>query len=346
MRGGTIVFRHDPLNRPALSPRRGPRAGRPRVRLLAVAILPAALALVLCACAHGGPLLNRPNGVAVAADGTLLIVDKNHYRVVRLDRSGKVLGEFGGLGHSPGSLPAPYDIAIGKTGEIYVCDREYADGGAYKDHDGVKVFDAAGRLIREIGAQDYQEGDANNGPYGLDVDSAGNVFIADYHKGRVREFDASGLLVQVIGRPGSGPGELNGPNDVAVDEDRGVIYVLEAVNARVQSFALDGRPLGSFGRFGRGDGELSYPQYLDLDAEGNLYVSDMGNRRIKKFSPSGEFLQAFVPPPSSGDDWQLMGLTVRDAGGAGSAIEILAVDTRNNRILVFDGQSRLEATLG
>ena len=120
--------------------------------------LPAALCLLFAGCAADARLLNRPNAVAIAHDGSLLVVDKNHYRVARLDPSGKLVGEFGGLGHSPGSLPAPYDIALGPDGEIYLCDREYAPGGAFKDHDGVKVFSSDGQPLREIGAQDYKEG--------------------------------------------------------------------------------------------------------------------------------------------------------------------------------------------
>jgi sugar lactone lactonase YvrE len=319
--------------------RAGP-SGRPSTRLLV------ALCILLGGCAADSRLLNRPNAVAIAPDGSLLVVDKNHYRVARLDPSGRLIGEFGGLGHSPGSLPAPYDIALGPNGEIYLCDREYAPGGAFKDHDGVKVFTADGEPLREIGAHDYKEGESNNGPYGLDVDSQGNVYVADFHRGRIRLFDRRGELVRTIGRPGSGPGELGGPNDVAVDEARRIVYVLESINSRVQSFTLDGEPLARFGRFGSEREALSYPQYLDLDAEGNLYISDMGNRCVKKFSPQGEFLQAYAPPAEPGADSQLMGVTVRQAAGPGGAIEVLAVDTLNNRILVFDTLAGLRATLG
>ena len=172
------------------------------------------------------------------------------------------------------------------------------------------------------------------------------MYVADFHRGRIRQFDRRGKLIRTIGRPGSGPGELGGPNDVAVDEARGIVYVLESVNSRVQSFTLDGEPLARFGRFGSERDALSYPQYLDLDADGNLYLSDMGNRCIKKFSPRGEFLQAFAPPGAPGADAQLMGVTVRQAAGPGGAIQVLAVDTLNNRILVFDPLARLQAILG
>jgi len=329
------------------------RSGRPGLRrwwtasagivLLAV-VLPSG-----SACRGEQPRLNRPNGVAVAADGTLLVVDKNNYRVARLDPGGIFLTWFGGLGDRARDLPAPYDIALGPGGKIYVSDRSYGDGGGYKSHDGVKVFSAEGRFLREVGGQDYRPGDPNNGPYGLDVDSAGNVYIADYHRNRIRKFDAGGELVMVLGRHGLGPGELNGPNDVAVDEERGFLYVVESKNARVQKFTLDGEHVRSFGRFGRDEDEFSYPQYVDLDAEGNLYVSDMGNRRIKKYDPEGRFLRAFAPTGAAAlFDCQLMGVTVRPvpSGDGSHRHEILAVDTMNNRILVFDEAAGLKAVLG
>jgi DNA-binding beta-propeller fold protein YncE len=299
------------------------------------------------ACARPERVLNRPNGVAVAADGTLLVVDKNHYRVVRLDAEGRFLEAFGGLGDSARHLPAPYDIALGPDGAIYVCDRAYSNGGSYKDHDGVKVFSPEGRFLREVGGEDYAAGEANNGPYGLDVDSGGNVWIVDYHRNRVRRYDPEGILVAAFGAQGEGPGELNGPNDVAVDESRGVVYVLEAINARVQRFTLDGTPLSTFGRYGRDDESFSYPQYLDLDPEGNLYITDMGNRRIKKYSPDGRYLAA-IAPPDDGLDRQFLGLTVRRLPGSGGRErhEILVADTLNNRILVFDEETGLRATLG
>lgn len=325
---------------------RPPASAAPAASL---AVLAASLAVLAGACAPGPTGLNRPNGVAVAPDGTLLVVDKNHYRVVRMDESGRVLSQFGGLGDRPHHLPAPYDIAVGPGGEIYVCDRAYSPGGGFKDHDGVKIFSPDGRFLREVGGQDYGSDDPTNGPYGLDVDSAGNVYIADYHRNRIRVYDAAGELLRSFGRQGEGPGEFNAPNDVAVDEARGVVYVVEAINARVQKLTLEGEPLLSFGRYGPEEDAFSYPQYADVDADGNVYVSDMGNRRIKMYDPDGRFLRAFAPAAAAGlPDWQLMGLTVRQVRSGPKVIrrEVLAVDTLNNRILVFDETARVTAIVG
>ena len=178
------------------------------------------------------------------------------------------------------------------------------------------------------------------------MDSSGNVYLADYHRDRIRVFGPEGSLRLTFGTSGAGPGELGGPNDVAVDEERGLLYVVESVNARVQQFTLDGRPLRTFGHYGREADGLSYPQYLDVGPGGILYVSDMGNRRIQRYAPDGTRLSPFAPPAEgAAADWQLLGVTVtrpRDGGPA----EVLAVDTLNNRILVFDEDGRMTRVLG
>lgn len=58
------------------------------------------------------------------------------------------------------------------------------------------------------------------------------------------------------------------------------------------SFALgDYDFLSEWGEFGiMHPGQLSYPQFLAVDSDGNSYVSDLGNKRIQKFSSSGEFV--------------------------------------------------------
>jgi sugar lactone lactonase YvrE len=309
----------------------------------------AAVLVVTGGCAAGPRGLNRPNGVAVAGDGSLLVVDRNHYRVVRLDDTGAEIDWFGGLGDEPQDLPSPYDIAVGPEGRIYVCDRAYSPGGGYKDHDGVKVFSADGRFLREVGGQDYASGDPTNGPYGLDVGSSGNVYIADYHRNRIRVYDSRGELLRSFGERGAGPGQFSGANDVVVDEERGFLYVIEAINARVQKLTLEGEHVQSFGHYGREEDALSYPQYADLDGDGNIYVSDMGNRRVKMYDASGNFVRSFAPTDGAeSNDWQLMGVTVRQVriGPRSTRQEILAVDTLNNRILVFDESARVAATLG
>ncbi len=74
-----------------------------------------------------------------------------------------------------------------------------------------------------------------NLPYGVRVDSTGNVYVADSRNGRIQEFDSSGTYLTQWGSSGSGTGQFNGPSGVAVDST-GHIYVADTFNRRIQEF--------------------------------------------------------------------------------------------------------------
>jgi hypothetical protein len=58
------------------------------------------------------------------------------------------------------------------------------------------------------------------------------------------------------------------------------VYLLDGSGRRVLKYSLDGRHVATFGRAGSGPGELSSPAGIALDAAGNLWVNDLGNRRL------------------------------------------------------------------
>lgn len=77
-----------------------------------------------------GPLLGRPYGVSVGADGHVFLIDGgdgpartvDRHRVVELDSDGRVLDRFGGFGTEPGEFQLGHDIAAAKDGAVYVAD--------------------------------------------------------------------------------------------------------------------------------------------------------------------------------------------------------------------------------
>ena len=92
---------------------------------------------------------------------------------------------------------------------------------------------------------------------------------------------------------GQGPGEFVFPLSFDGSPD-GRIYVLAAGNARIQVFDIEGNYITQWGRKGSGDGEFDFgsggtPEgfagSVAVDSEGFIYVADVGNRRIQKFSP-------------------------------------------------------------
>jgi 6-bladed beta-propeller len=98
------------------------------------------------------------------------------------------------------------------------------------------------------------------------------------------------------GLPGAGtPGSsFNRPSDVAWDR-AGNIYVADGTGGtnRVAKFDKDGRFIKQWGSTGSGDGQFTGVKSLAVDAQGNVYVADVGNKRIQVFDGDGNFKSKF-----------------------------------------------------
>ena len=96
--------------------------------------------------------------------------------------------------------------------------------------------------------------------------------------------------------PGSGvPGSsFSRPTDVAWDR-AGNIYVADGIgnNNRVAKFDKDGRFITHWGSTGTGPGQFNGVKALAIDAQGNVYVADAGNKRIQVFDAEGTFKSEF-----------------------------------------------------
>src|SRR5262249_11325325 len=105
-----------------------------------------------------------------------------------------------------------------------------------------------------------------DGPGGIVVDAAGNLYVAESTNGRVSKFDREGNFLTTWGSPGSGPGQLSlAYSGLALGPD-GNIYVADDRNERIQKFAPDGTFLQIFG-----EDVLEYPESVAVAANGDLY---------------------------------------------------------------------------
>ena len=230
------------------------------------------------------------------------------------------VGEVGGVGqNSKGSI-----FVYTRTGHPYITigdNRSYARNGSK-----LFEFDATGKFVRELGQQVY----GFNAAYGLRVDAQDNVWTVDLAANQIVKFDPAGNVALVLGRkpeavstrppqPGGGPGGGGGgggfggnqpqgppgsgvpgstffrPTDVAFDK-AGNIYIADglAQNNRVEKFDKDGKFVRQWGSTGAGDGQFQGVKSLAVDANGNVYVADLGNKRIQVFDGDGNYKSQFA----------------------------------------------------
>lgn len=175
-------------------------------------------------------------------------------------------------------------------------------------------------------------------PKGLARDGEGQVYVADSQNHRIQVFDGQGQFVRAWGSEGVNPGQFKEPWGVAVAPD-GTVYVADTWNHRIQAFDREGAFLwmwGAFGEVAAPDAfpELFYgPRDVEVDAEGYVYVSDTGNKRVIKYDPYGGMVWA-VGGEGSGEGQLLepVGIAVAEDGS------LYVADTWNQRIQVFDAE--------
>ncbi|MGI8781233.1 MAG: NHL repeat-containing protein [Solirubrobacteraceae bacterium] len=143
-----------------------------------------------------------------------------------------------------------------------------------------------------------------NAPYGVAVDAAGGVYVADENNHRVRRISPGGIIDSVAGTGAGGysgdggqatSAQLSRPRDVEVDAS-GNVFVADSFNHRIRKISSTGviTTVAGTGVSGyAGDGgpataaRLSFPRGIALDADGNLLIADRTNARIRRVDANG-----------------------------------------------------------
>jgi hypothetical protein len=260
----------------------------------------------------GGPAtqakLNYPEGVAVDSAGNIYIADSDNYRIRKVDTGGTITTVAGngtmGFGGDGGpatqaKLNRPLGIEVDSAGNIFIADT---------DNHRIRKVDTSGNIntVAGDGTTDFK-GDGGLAilaslwrPFDVAVDSAGNIFIADFYHNRVRKVDTSGNINTVAGDGNQGFGgdggpailaSLNWPVDVAVDS-AGNIFIVDHNNCRIRkvdAYSHNIITVAGSGALGyNGDGipatlaSLNMPHSVAVDSAGNIFIADLLNHRIRK----------------------------------------------------------------
>ncbi len=191
------------------------------------------------------------------------------------------------------------------------------------------------QAVQTFGGPGSGNGEFND-PKDLAVDGQGQVYVLDTRNYRVQVFGADGQFLRAWGSQGTDPGQFQEPWGIAVD-NTGNVYVADTWNHRIQKFDSQGQFVTMWGTFGDSGGQLGAPEAfygprdVTVDAEGNVLVSDTGNKRIAKFTADGQFITQWGGAGSlAGQFREPCGLAV-DADG-----NVYVADVWNQRVQKFD----------
>ncbi|MGE0131649.1 MAG: Ig-like domain-containing protein [Blastocatellales bacterium] len=238
-------------------------------------------------------------------------------------------------------LWSPETVAVDSSGNLYI-----ADTGNHRirkvARDGVITTFAGNGQLGSRGDGGQAVNAELNSPSGLAIDQSGNVYIADTNNHRIRRVAPNGIISSIAGAGvddfggDGGPAtqaRLDTPMGLTLDKT-GNLLIADAGNNRIRKLNLNtgvistavGNGYGSGGDGGAAaNAALFFPTGAAFDGAGNLYVSDTGNHRIRKVTPSGVIstLAGTGTAGFSGDGGAAKDARINAPGG-------LAVDARGN----------------
>ena len=265
----------------------------------------------------GGPATSAsmllPSSVAVDSSDNLYILDNARGNIRKVTPDGVINTIAGGVndGYNGDNIPAtsamfnqPYGLTLDSAGSIYIADT--LNNLVRKiTPDGIVTTVAGNRKAGYNGDNIPATSASLNFPESVAVDAAGNLYIADTFNELVRMVSPEGIITTVAGVvPGGGPISFSDgipavnagilPSGVAVDA-AGNLYISDLATNRVRKVvngiitSLAGNRQKDFS----GDGgpalqaALNGPTAIAVDGNGNVYIGDSQNERVRKVTLDG-----------------------------------------------------------
>lgn len=368
--------------------------------------------------------LNGPRGLAMDKNGNLFVADTGNGRVRKINPSGIITTVAGSTSSTStpsgckdydscngdgglavlARLDSPSAVAVDSSGNIYIADTSsFGSSDVRTRSNRIRKVDTKGNISTIAGRTltNYEQGKDVNGntdprlsavkspysgsacgvqkqdgtacanigdgrdattallasPFGLAVDSSGNVFVSDRDDNRVRLYNAaSGSMLTVVGTGGGGstgdggPGTLaqtNKPAGLFLDSS-GNLYITEEGSGRVRKFDTNAGVVYNAAGYVRSSSDgpalsvaFNSPRAVAVDAAGNVYVADTNNHKIRKIDTQGN-VTTLAGTGSSGS-------TADGSPGVGSRINSprgIAVDSTGTIYFAENGNNRVRTLSG
>jgi sugar lactone lactonase YvrE len=281
--------------------------------------------------------LCAPEGVAVDASGNLYVTDNTNNRVLEYNTpfaecgsfpcvaapANRVFGQGGSFttgtcnkgSASANSLCGPFGVALDARGNLYVSDS--TNNRVLEYNTPLTTDTTADKVFGQLSS--FSSGLCNNGginantlctPYGVALDSSGNLYVADSSNNRVLEYNTplttnttadtvfgqSSFTTNVCNVSSASSTSLCSPEGVALDASSD-LYVADYKDNRVLEYntplttdTVADRVIGQHGSFsttnfgGASASSLFEPAGLALDSSGNLYVADYGENSVFQYT--------------------------------------------------------------
>jgi len=313
---------------------------------------------------------NTPTGVAVDSSGNVYIMDEGAGRLYRVDAT---TGEKSVWGDD---FNCAYGVAVDSDGNVYV-----ADGGnerIVKYTGSFTYTSVAGGSMCSSSTNTCGDGQLATQaqfhfPFGVAVDSAGNIYIADTYNNRIRKVTKSTGIISTVagtGTQGSDAADGNGaaatsanlykPITVTVDSSGNLYFAdyggevrkVDASTGYISTVA------GIAASTASGDGGLATNAYIGIaygvvvDKQGNLYIADTHNNRVRKVTKSTGIISTVAGNGTSsysGDGGAATSATISYPWGiaADSSGNLYFADTNNRRIRTLsDGRAFPKTAVG